>query len=441
LTKKAIAAVAAALLASCAESPAGPLLMDAPAMGVTVTGATTVALGALTGDPSSATGVNDAGEIVGWSDVNDAGERAFHTDGSTVTEMTGLSGVRTFAHAINEVGQAVGKTRPLGSPYLGFFWDGAMVPLGTLGSGQTTAHGLNDLVSVQVVGGSEIAPGVQHAFVWTAVGGMVDIHQGPAGCSVAFDVNNTGTVVGTNGGAFVWTQSTGMQPLPALVPGGYAVAFGINEAGRIVGVSETANGDRHAAVWIDGVPTDLGTLGHPHSAAYAVNEAGQIVGVSSDVAVRVCEAPVLVPDPVTYKAVLWDGAAIIDLNGPDVRANSQALDINEAGDVVGITGSLPTHWTIETTPPTPEEATDDIVSDVVELVEAGALSSGRGNALLSQLEAITRQLNQGRTATAARLLESFITQVTAMIQSGEITADEGNALIAMAEAALDLIGT
>jgi probable HAF family extracellular repeat protein len=295
-------------------------------------------------------------------------------------------------------------------------------------------------VNVQVVGSSEVSDD-PHAFVWTAAGGMVDIHEGRSTCSVAFDVNNTGTAVGTSGGtAFAWTEPTGMQTLPALVPDGYAVAFGINEAGRIVGVSETASGDRHAVVWIDGVPTDLGTLGHRHSAANAINEAGQIVGVSSDIPVGVCEGPKPIVLPVSYRAVLWDGPTIIDMDGPDVRGNSQALDINEAGDVVGISGDLATHWTIETTPPTPEEATETIVADVEALVAVGDLSNGRGNALLSQLEAITRQLNQGRTVVAARLLESFIAQVTSMIQAGQVPADDGTALIALAEAALELIG-
>jgi probable HAF family extracellular repeat protein len=38
------------------------------------------------------------------------------------------------------------------------------------------------------------------------------------------------------------------------------------------------SGNRHALLWNNGTPTDLGTLGGDVSGAYGINDAGQIVG-------------------------------------------------------------------------------------------------------------------------------------------------------------------
>lgn len=434
------------LLASCQDGPTAPVTLGGASFGLTtVTDVSTLDLGILESTLSAATGINDAGLIAGWSDIaapDSPEEHAFLLDGASLTELVGLGGLRTLANAVNEVGQIVGITRPSASPYKAFLWDGAMTDLGSLGSGQTFARGLNDRVDVQVVGSSEVSAGVPHAFVWSASGGMIDIHDGSgrAQCSIAFDINNSGVAVGTNGSAWTWSVDEGLQILPSLTPGGYAVAFGINEAGQVVGVSETASGDQHAVLWDGGNAIDLGTLGHPHSIARDINEAGQVVGVSTDVPVRFCLDPVLVVLPISFQAFLWDDGAMIDLGAVRAGHNSEARSISETGRVVGSAGDLATVWTIETSPATPEEATEAIVADVGTLVSEGVVSEGRGNALLSQLDAITRQLNAGNTRVAVRLLESFMDQVSAMIASGQITDAEGQALIQLALDALALIG-
>lgn len=76
---------------------------------------------------------------------------------------------------------------------------------------------------------------------------------------------------------------------------------------------------------------------------------------------------------------------------PRCSATCEVRDISDTGVIVGFSGSLATLWTIETPPPTPEAAIQQFVADVESLVTEGTLTEGRGNALLSQLEAITRQ--------------------------------------------------
>ena len=129
------------------------------------------------------------------------------------------------------------------------------IDLGSLGGLSSAATGVND--SGQVIG-SNFAPGTgeqNHAFSWTAAGGMVDL--------------------GTLGG-----------PL--------SQAFAVNDSGQVVGASDTAGGERHAFSWTAaGGMVDLGTIGGGSSSAFAVNKIGQVVGLSS------------IGNPQEQRAVLW----------------------------------------------------------------------------------------------------------------------------------------
>ncbi|MCC6361335.1 MAG: hypothetical protein IT450_21570 [Phycisphaerales bacterium] len=79
-------------------------------------------------------------------------------------------------------------------------------------------------------------------------------------------------------------QSFTAQTLPTLGGPG-AVAYGVNDAGDVVGASDMPDGSLHACVWIDGVPTDLGTLtGGDASTAFSINNDRVIVGRSTNAA-------------------------------------------------------------------------------------------------------------------------------------------------------------
>src|SRR5262245_60053990 len=105
---------------------------------------------------------------------------------------------------------------------------GQMLDLGTLGGGGSEAFGINDLG--QVVGQSETGRGHRelHAFVWTR--GARDGVKG----------NREMKDLGTLGGDA-------------------SQANDINDLGEIVGLSETPDGEVHAALWSDGAIIDLGT--------------------------------------------------------------------------------------------------------------------------------------------------------------------------------------
>jgi probable HAF family extracellular repeat protein len=65
-------------------------------------------------------------------------------------------------------------------------------------------------------------------------------------------------------------------------PGGASTAFAINPAGQVVGQNQgPPSFQSHAALWVNGLSRDLGTLGGPSSSATAINTVGQVVGLSS----------------------------------------------------------------------------------------------------------------------------------------------------------------
>ena len=110
-------------------------------------------------------------------------------------------------------------------------------------------------------------------------------------------INNVNQVVGaaeiTAGGilqAALWevdpdgTSGVAPKSLAALVPGGFAAAFDLNESGSIVGSAIDAQGRTRAVLWVDAdqPPVTLPGRGGQFAAAYSINETGRIVGVAEN---------------------------------------------------------------------------------------------------------------------------------------------------------------
>jgi probable HAF family extracellular repeat protein len=188
-----------------------------------------------------------------------------------------LGGLNSSATAINDSGQVVGWADTRGRGPHAFSWtpDKGMVDLGTLGGNQSSATAIND--RGQVVGWSQNRNGVQQAFSWTHDRGMVRITSS-GGFATA--VNLSGQVVGDAGHhAFFWSATTGIIDLGGLPGGTVSHATAINDEGQVVGWAETASGSQRAFSWTRrGGMVDLGTLGGVASSASAINDEGQVVG-------------------------------------------------------------------------------------------------------------------------------------------------------------------
>ncbi len=294
-------------------------------------------------DFSAANGVNDSGQVVGYSGMVGTRHRAFlwtPGPGGGMTDLGDLpaGGDYSFASDINNSGQVVGHVETSTGSQRAFLWNpgpgGGMTDLGDLPGGDNNfvqPGGIND--SGQVVGLSSAATGFR-AFLWDKNNGMTDLGGLPGGgdYSVASDINNSGQVVGTSSGAFtfhgVLWQNGVMTDLGDL-PGGFDSSHpnAINDSGQVVGES-SVQPNRRAFLWEGGVMTNLGDLpgGADYSVAVDINDSGQVVGYSQS--------------STGGRAFLWDeDLGMLDLNDllidPDGWNLLDANGINASGQIAG----------------------------------------------------------------------------------------------------------
>jgi probable HAF family extracellular repeat protein len=266
--------------------------------------------------------------------------------------------------AINSWAQVVGNYN--NQAYIWSF--GRMKALGLLPAGTfSQAAAINDFGAVTGTAdgaGMVISPdltispnqicssGLVQPFLWTRENGMEGLNT--VGweadnllCIVPFygtGINNSGQIVGDMpdgpglyAWGFVWTNSSGMS----LFGGSWIPSFvgGINNNNQIVGQNSDELDEGYATSWQNGVTTDLGALIEPldptaaGSAANGVNDSGQVVGWSSTI-----------PNEYTTEsivhAVLWSPAGVIqDLGTLPGDQFSAALKINSSGEIVGASGN------------------------------------------------------------------------------------------------------
>ncbi|MDN5753501.1 MAG: hypothetical protein L0H15_09500 [Nitrosospira sp.] len=74
-------------------------------------------LGTLGGSYTYARGINDSGQVVGWSDTTGGDPHAFITgpDGMGMTDLGTLGGSYSSAYDINDSGQVTGRSRTTGN--------------------------------------------------------------------------------------------------------------------------------------------------------------------------------------------------------------------------------------------------------------------------------------------------------------------------------------
>jgi probable HAF family extracellular repeat protein len=106
---------------------------------------------------------------------------------------------------------------------------------------------------------------------------------------------------------------------------------------------DTFGGAAHAAIWDDGVVTDLGTFGGKESWAYGLNNRGYVVGWA-ELSLG------------NYHAFVYDGTSMTDL-GTLGGMFSSAYGINDAGVIVGAAMTATGQWQAVAWVPAPEPVT------------------------------------------------------------------------------------
>jgi probable HAF family extracellular repeat protein len=298
-----------------------------------------------------------------------------------VIDLGTLGGTVSTGNTINDLGWVMGGSNETGDAVqLATLWlPGRQIPLGTLGgpssdvlwpvkndfgliSGVTengTHDPLNETFSCPVFGLTSGNSCV--AFTWRN-GTMTQLPGLGGNNSIGGGVNNRGQIVGwaenavhdptcvSAGGlvqvlqfeAVLWEMHEGrwhVRQLPAFSGDPDAAATAINDAGQVVGISglcSVAIGGYsaiHAVLWQDGQAIDLGNLGgHGWNTPGAINNRGVVVGFANQANDLSSGSLAFLPE-----AFLWtreDGMQ--DLHTLPGDAISEATDINDAGQIVGV---------------------------------------------------------------------------------------------------------
>ena len=122
-------------------------------------------MGTLGGSESHATGINDSGQVVGWSYTASGAKHAFLFSNGQMTDLGALpGGGESCAYGINDQGRVVGYSYTAdGAEHVFLYSNGTMIDLGFLPGGRESwACGIND--HGQVAGCSAMASGVEHAY-------------------------------------------------------------------------------------------------------------------------------------------------------------------------------------------------------------------------------------------------------------------------------------
>lgn len=290
-----------------------------------------------------------------------------------VFTLPSLGGTRSFGNSLNDVGWAVGQSYGPGNAssqaVLWFF--GFKLPLGTLGGPNSAVlWPVKNIIGVisGIAETNEDDPygedwscsaffptstgKVCRGFVWER-GHMRELPTFGGTHGFATGTNNFGQTVGWAENrveddtcnapqrfqfrAALWDRDGRIHELPPLATDRTSAATALNDRGQVVGISgacSNAVGEysaAHAVLWEHGVPRDLGDLGgKAWNTPMAINQQGVVVGFAN--------APDTEPEnDFNVRAFRWTAATGIEpLGSLGDGETSQALGVNEAGRIVGV---------------------------------------------------------------------------------------------------------
>jgi probable HAF family extracellular repeat protein len=224
-------------------------------------------LGTLGGPDSFGIPINENGQIAGFSFVNSTPNSStgiptidpFFWDKSIgMIDAGTLGGTIGIANGLNNRGQVVGFSDLAGDIVNHAFIseNGVIRDIGTLGGDNSVGNWIND--AGQVAGISDLADGTHHAFVWKD-GNFTDLGTvGSDPCSNTEYINERGQLIGTSTDChgtilhiFLWENGSIIDLSSQVLPGSGFVLLEpvvINEAGEIVANGILPSGDNHAVL-------------------------------------------------------------------------------------------------------------------------------------------------------------------------------------------------
>ena len=302
-----------------------------------------------TGDSASQGLGASAGGIGLGRSIRTGGSQAFFwTNGGTIAGLPNLSG-STYCLSVgaNDTGSIAGTcaTSLNGTNRLPVVWDNGAVSQLTLPAGQTLGDA-NDINASKVTVGSVGSGSAQRGVIYSSGTGTIITQTTSNGSffTTAFRINNAGRIVGQGIDPANAARNVGMVydigsgsafEVGALPNANGALAFDVSNTGFVVGSSMQNQGSGRPFIWsqaggIVEIPLPVGTS---QGSARSVNANGLAVGTaSSSFAI-----PFLYDGTNTYRL----GDLIPANSGWDLLTNtsSSALGISDGGIIVG-TGVL-----------------------------------------------------------------------------------------------------
>jgi probable HAF family extracellular repeat protein len=301
-----------------------------------------VDLGTLGGERTTAMGINNSGDVVGFSQNERGASRAFLYSGGSLIDLGTLGGAESFAYRISDNGVVVGRAQDSDGKFHAFvtttngraielqtldpradgdygaatginrlgevtgyfttsgdhmsarnrifqYLDFVIKDIGTFGGEDGVAVAINDKGSIAGYFSDEPhADYAEHRSFAVINGQLIPLGTLGGKLTTARDINNRDEIVGDgdigNGHHHAFLFSAGQIRDLQTLPGGHrSVAYAISEGGDIVGLSEGAQGSARAIIISSGVMRDLNELipagsGWVLTEARGINNAGRIVG-------------------------------------------------------------------------------------------------------------------------------------------------------------------
>ena len=284
-------------------------------------------------------GINKAGLVVGTADLDSNHPHAvLYRDGKLQDLGVLPNQDASYATGINDSGQVVGYSGPTSQPpfrqtHAFLYSNGKLQDLGALlGKYDSYAYAINN---AGLVVGTTCCSSGSGAFLYSN-GDVQNLGALPGGSvSAAYAINSQGQAAGyssssTQPDQAVLFSNGEVQDLGISSTLGYrySMARGINKKGQVVGLMFDENeglGSYHAFLYSKGKPQDLNTAKFPTGAAYGINNAGLVVGQATTVSGKTV-------------AILYSNGELLDLNTLISPIPGLVLDgawgINNVGEIV-----------------------------------------------------------------------------------------------------------